>query len=70
MKTRSSFGIGELSAILLATELHADLIIVDDLRARKLAQAHGLNVQGCIGVLEASFRKGYLRTCATHIWKC
>ena len=60
MKAKSAFGIGELSSILLAKELHADLIVVDDLGARKLAQGHGLKVQGCIGVLEASFRKGYL----------
>lgn len=58
---KTGLGVGELSTILLAKEIQADLIILDDLGARKLAQKQGLKVQGSIGVLEASFRRGYLR---------
>ena len=57
---RFGLGIGELSTLVLARELHADLVILDDLGARKLAQSQGLRVQGCIGVLETGFRKGYV----------
>jgi pentatricopeptide repeat protein len=57
---RFGLGAGELSAILLAKELDADLVILDDLAARKLAQNEGFKVQGCIAILEACFRKGYL----------
>lgn len=61
LQAKRAFGIGELSSILLAKELNADLILLDDLRARKLAQDQGLKVQGCVAVLEASFRRGYLQ---------
>jgi predicted nucleic acid-binding protein len=59
-QARFGLGAGELSTLILAKELRADLIILDDLRARKLAQREGFRVQGCIAILEASFRKGYL----------
>lgn len=55
---RFGLGIGELSTLVLAKELHADLVIVDDLGVRKLAQSQGLRVQGCL--LETGFRKGYV----------
>jgi predicted nucleic acid-binding protein len=59
-QARFGLGVGELSTMILAKELHADLVILDDLRARKLAQSEGFRVQGCIAILEASFRKGHL----------
>ena len=59
-QARLGLGIGELSTIILAKEIEADLLIFDDLGARKLAQREGFKVQGCIGILEASFRKGHL----------
>ena len=34
--------------------------LLDDLRARKLAQREGFRVQGSVAVLEACFRKGFL----------
>ena len=57
---RFGLGIGELSTLILAKELGADLVILDDLRARKLAQREGFRVQGSMAVLEACFRKGFL----------
>ncbi|HEV2988975.1 MAG TPA: hypothetical protein VG759_11070 [Candidatus Angelobacter sp.] len=59
-KLRFGLGIGELSTMILAKEIQADLIIFDDLGARKLAQAEGFKVQGSIAILEACFRKGHL----------
>lgn len=58
-QTRFGLGAGELSTMILAKENNADLIILDDLRARKLAQGNGFKVQGTIAILEACFRKGY-----------
>ena len=58
-QTRFGLGAGELSTIILAKEIRADLIILDDLGARKLAQKEGFKVQGTIAILEACFRKGY-----------
>ncbi len=53
-------GLGELSTVLLGKELHADVALIDDLRARRLAKNNGLEVRGTVGVLELLYRKGYL----------
>jgi predicted nucleic acid-binding protein len=57
---RFGLGLGELSTMILAKEIGADLVLLDDRGARKLAQKDGLRVQGTIAVLEACYRKGYL----------
>jgi uncharacterized protein len=57
---RSSLGLGELGSIALAKEIKADLILIDDLAARKLARAEVLRVQGTVGILESCFTRGYL----------
>ncbi len=51
-------GPGEREAISLAVEIKADLLLVDDRKARRAANERGLNTIGAIGVLElASTRK-------------
>jgi predicted nucleic acid-binding protein len=52
---RFGLGIGELSVIMLGQELEADLLLIDDMKARKLAQEEGLAVLGCVGVLHDAF---------------
>lgn len=47
--TRYRLGAGELSAIALARELSADLVLIDDRRARRHAVDQGLAVIGCVG---------------------
>jgi predicted nucleic acid-binding protein len=51
-------GAGERGTILLAKVLPADLVLLDEWKARRVAQEAGLPVVGCIGVLEAGARKG------------
>ncbi len=46
-----SLHVGELEAMVLAQETHADYVILDDKLARRKAQIMGLNVIGTIGVL-------------------
>lgn len=60
IKLRSAhpLGIGELATILLARSLPADLALIDDRSARRLARANGLAIMGCVGVLEIAYRKG------------
>ena len=53
---RFGLGTGELSAIVLCQELKADVVLIDDSKARKVAQEEGLRVLGCVGVLEDAFR--------------
>jgi predicted nucleic acid-binding protein len=53
-------GPGEMSSILLAKELGANPVLLDDYRARKVAMAEGLGILGSIGLLEAFYRQRYL----------
>src|SRR5579863_8123090 len=46
---RYGLGIGELSVIMLGHELAADLLLIDDMNARILAQGQGLTFIGCVG---------------------
>jgi predicted nucleic acid-binding protein len=49
---------GEQAAIFLAQSLQADLLIVDDLAARQIAQQLGIKITGLLGILgEAARRK-------------
>jgi predicted nucleic acid-binding protein len=57
---RFGLGLGELSTLILAREAASDLVILDDLAARRLAQREGFRVQGTIGILEACFRRAIL----------
>jgi predicted nucleic acid-binding protein len=48
----TSLGVGEVTSILLAQRLKADWIILDDGQARKAATKAGLQVIGCVGILD------------------
>jgi predicted nucleic acid-binding protein len=53
-------GRGEIEAISLAIEIHADLLLMDDRVARRAAEARGLSVVGILNVLEASAERDLL----------
>ena len=57
---RRRLGDGEWEALALAIELKADWIILDDLPARRSAEAAGLNVLGTLGTLVTAKRAGLL----------
>jgi uncharacterized protein len=59
-QTDSGLGIGELSTIALAKEIAADLVLMDDSKARRTAVEQGLRIVGCVGVLEDACRSGLL----------
>jgi predicted nucleic acid-binding protein len=54
----ASLGTGERSVIYLASALTADLVLIDEARARRAAKTVGLNVAGSIAVLERGARLG------------
>jgi len=49
---------GELEAIILAQELLANYVILDDLLARRKAQRLGMNVMGSMGILLLFKKRG------------
>jgi hypothetical protein len=57
---RSSLGAGESEAIVLAMEMKADLILLDDRKATKIAESMGLKKAGTIGTLIAAKRRGLI----------
>lgn len=57
---RLGIGVGELSTIILGRELKADLILMDDMRARRAARQEGLCVLGCVGILQDAFNRKLL----------
>lgn len=60
LRERTGLGAGELSAILLAKQVNVDVVLLDDLEARKLARAEGQHVVGTVGILEAAFGAGHV----------
>jgi predicted nucleic acid-binding protein len=53
-------GSGEMSTILLAKELGANPVLLDDYKARKLAKAEGLEILGSVGLVETFYLRRYL----------
>lgn len=51
---------GEQAAILLAQFLQADLLVVDDLSARQIAQQLGLNITGMLGILGDAGKRNWI----------
>jgi len=50
----------EAETIVLAEELNADAVLIDDLKARKIATLRGLNIIGTIGVLLNAKERGFI----------
>jgi predicted nucleic acid-binding protein len=57
-RTKYSLGAGELSTILLAKEIQADVAMIDERGARLLARSEGVPVLGTVGLLELGYRNG------------
>ncbi len=55
-----SLGDGESEAIALAIEVNADFLILDDLKARKIARKLGLRVIGTAGLLLLAKKRGVI----------
>ena len=51
---------GEREAILLAEEVVADAILIDDLAGRKVAEIRGLRTLGTLGLLELAAEQGLI----------
>ena len=57
---RQQVGSGESEAIVLALESTADLLIIDDAKGRRIAEAYGIPAVGSIGVLIQAKKRGII----------
>jgi len=53
---------GEAEVLALSKELNADLVLIDEEKARKAAVLAGFEVMGLMGVLLAAKRQGFLKS--------
>ena len=60
-KIAYNLGAGEVSTVLLAKQLSANLSLIDERRARTLAVKQGLAITGSLALLEHGYRKKHLK---------
>jgi len=65
LQASENIGAGEAATIILASQLRADCVLLDDKQARKVAKARGLRVAGTIRVLELAYERGLIRDLTT-----
>ena len=59
-ETLANLGAGEREAILLAQELRADFLLIDEEDGRQAARSRALTVTGTLGVLERAAERGLI----------
>jgi len=60
LRAATKLGLGECAAIILASELGADRIVIDDLGARRVALSRNLPVIGTVGILLLAKQQGLI----------
>ncbi len=61
--------LGESEAVILYEELKADFLLIDDSKARKVAESLNLNCLGSLGLLLKAKEKGYVQELKSYFEK-
>lgn len=56
-----NLGKGELEAMALYKKLSSGFLLIDDLRARKIAELNGINIIGSLGILLLGKQRGLIK---------
>lgn len=66
-KFQDYLDLGESEAIILALELNADILIMDERKGRKIAEEYGLAIIGLFGILIGAKRRGHIKSVKSHM---
>ena len=61
ISTDTNIGDGELQAMILYKQLNADMLLIDDRKAKRIAKVNNINVIGSLGILLVAKQKKLIK---------